>query len=411
MHANEFSLFQGLLPFSRGSKPFSRPPVHSSGPFLKGTGSWCSWPFSRLLLLLLLSPWLQGGQILHELSNCICQLPVTWPTDLVGLEVPDVGLMDNFWVVIHDAQGFEVACPVHFGVFTMGCIGAPVGFDPFHTASQEFGDLVQGFFKPVLRPHPADDVDIHHSQQLLQSFKAGWRHLIPFFKGVVPIQHHTGLLLFQGGRPWLLPLWSLFQGSSGVSPPWRLGLPFQLLEVVVQPLLQSSLPQDLLPAGEAGPALRPAPGSILALGKMLLQLLFNLFQGCSLLLLFFKSFSLLLLQWGKCLFQGLFFFLKALRRSYWGVSHGQTGPLLPLPLLPPRLGGCARACGPGLVVGGSWHTFSSTLHQLVFSNQPCQVFSNLGFFQTCTGFFQTLCVGTATTTRLGCELLWYSVSY
>ena len=61
----------------------------ASYPLFQGAGTGLMQePFSRLLLL---SPWLQTRQVLHELDNCICQLPVTSPTNLVGFEVPLLG--------------------------------------------------------------------------------------------------------------------------------------------------------------------------------------------------------------------------------------------------------------------------------------------------------------------------------
>ena len=112
-----------------------------------------------------------------------------------------------------------MACPVHFGVMPSEGIGAPVGLHLFQGGAQQLWDLVHGFFKPVLRSHSADDVDIHNSQQLLQSLQAGFWHLVPFFKGIVPVQHHTWLLclLFQGAGCLALVL-SLFQGTSGGCP-------------------------------------------------------------------------------------------------------------------------------------------------------------------------------------------------
>ena len=199
------SLFQGFCASSFFWAPFSR-----GGRM----------PFSRLFLL---SPWLQTRQVHHELSYCICKLPVAPPTNLVGLEAPGVGLIDDLWVVIHDAQGSKVACPVHFGVMPSEGIGAPVGLHLFQGGAQQLWDLVHGFFKPVLRPHPADDVDIHNSQHLLQSLQAGW-HPVPFFKGIVPVQHHT---------------------------------------LDIQSLPEGLLLCHLLSGSEASPAHRPAPGPIL----------------------------------------------------------------------------------------------------------------------------------------------------
>ena len=340
-------------------------------------------PFSRLFLL---SPWLQTRQVHHELSYCICKLPVAPPTNLVGLEAPGGGLIDDLWVVIHDAQGSKVACPVHFGVMPSEGIGAPVGLHLFQGGAQQLWDLVHGFFKPVLRSHPADDVDIHSSQQLLQSLQAGFWHLVPFFKGIVPVQHHTLLLwlLFQGAGGLGLVL-SLFQGRSG-------GCPFAGVTGLLQPLQvdTQSLPEGfflchLLPGSEASPALRPAPGPILPFGRMGLQGMLNLFQGFLLLMLFFKSCSFLLLHRSQCLFQGIFLLLQRSWGGSRGVCHGQGSPLLRLPGLPPGLGSSATHGLPSLVV----HFFKWSLlgghHFFKWTTPGGLVFSNLKFFQTLCG--------------------------
>ena len=327
-------------------------------------------PFSRLFLL---SPWLQTRQVHDELSYCICKLPVAPPTNLVGLEAPGVGPIDDLWVVIHDAQGSKVACPVHFGVMPSEGIGAPVGLHLFQNEPSRLKKSGPLFFSNL--PSDPTQLMIWTSTTVSSCSRA--------------CRLASGIL-FPFSRVLCQPSTTHGFSSSFFKELEALGsFPFfnQPLQVDIQSLPEGILLCHLLSGSEASPAHIPAPGPILPSGRMGLQGLLNLFQGFPLLMLFFKSFSFLPLHRSQCLFQGFFLLL---RRSWGGsrvVCHGQGGPLQNFPGLPPGLGSSATHGLPSLAV----HFFKWTfvlLGRHHFSSGPPQAG---WFFQTWREFFQTLC--------------------